>query len=208
MNQILKKKILFVGASGAVASKVIPSISNTYDIVGLVGKRRELEKYCVDFYVGDLLREYKEILNLIFKKHKFDSIVWNPVRYFPGPLLKSSREALHTEFDLAVALPIECLRMAVKHSFGENCTFLLITSQLGLGKKPGWGSYSIVKRGQFILNEYLAVELFEKGIFPKTLALGSVPKISEEILTDVIIRAIENNDPSKLFYLVHPDSWV
>jgi short-subunit dehydrogenase len=169
----MKKKVLFVGASGAVASKLIPELSEHYDIVGISRTKRDLSSHCVDFYAGDLFVEYAEIFAQVFDRHEFNSIIWNPVQYHPNALLNTSRQILHAEFDLAVALPLECLRSAINHSFADG-TFLIVTSLLAFGNKPTWGSYSMSKRAQVILAEYLAKEISDKRIFPKAIALGSV----------------------------------
>jgi NAD(P)-dependent dehydrogenase (short-subunit alcohol dehydrogenase family) len=196
-----KKKILFIGASGAVAEKVIPILSKTYDIVGVSGHRKNLQPYCIDFYTGDLFMEHQTIFMDVFKHHTFESIVWNSVRYFPSLVLKSTRQKLHAEFDLAIALPIECLRTAMDFSFSKG-TFITITSLLAFGIKPNWSSYSITKRGQIILTEYLCFELQDYEIFPKAIALGSVPNISPENIAAAFTNAIENIDPSKSLYAV------
>jgi short-subunit dehydrogenase len=202
----MKKKVLFVGASGAVASKLIPALSESYDIVGISRTKRDLSQHCVDFYTGDLFVQSDEIFTQVFDSREINSIIWNTVQYHPSPLLNTSRQALHAEFDLAVALPLECLRSAINHSFKDG-TFLIITSLLAFGNKPTWGSYSMVKRAQVILAEYLAKELSDARIFPKAIALGSVSMIPSEVMHEAFINAIENNDPAKIIYKLNEATW-
>ena len=199
-NSSVKKKILFVGASGAVASKVLPKLTTEYHIVGISRKQRSLEQYCTAFYTGDLLHDHKSIFQEIFVSHQFEAIIWNPVLYFPRPLITSSREILHTEFDLAVALPLECLKVAMESGFSRG-TFIVVTSLLAFGKKPRWGSYSIVKRAQVVLAEYLADELEEKHVAVTAIALGSVGSIPIEKIQAIFKEAIQNNNDTALYKL-------
>jgi len=199
-----RKKILFVGASGAVASRIIPFLAETYDVVGISRKRDDMKTHCVDFYIGDLLTEHEHLFITIFALHAFDAIVWNAVRYFPQEVLRASRETLHTEFDLGVALPLECLRTALEYrslSGSEKLIFVCMTSGLAFGVKPSWGSYSIVKRGQVILAEYLAQESCEH-VSARAIALGAVPDTPDSILQDVIAQALESSDDTKVLYTV------
>jgi len=199
-----RKKILFVGASGAVASRVIPFLVKTYDVVGISRKRTDTKTNCVDFYIGDLLTEHEHLFATIFALHTFDAIIWNAVRYFPQEIRQASRETLHTEFDLGVVLPLECLRTALEHqslSGSEKLIFICMTSGLAFGVKPSWGSYSIVKRGQVILAEYLAQESREH-VSAKAIALGAVPDTPDTILHDVIIQALESDDDTKVLYAI------
>ena len=202
-----KKQILFVGASGAVAQKILPHLSHTYSVIGLSRSHTTLRSYCSAYYTGDLLTENAQIFDKLFTAHTFDAIIWNVVRYFPKRLSETSREILHTEFDLGVALPTLCLQSALRHGFTHNKTFTLVSSQLAFGKKPLWGSYSITKRGQIILASYLNDELLEQGVSLKVLAPGRVPDTADTILYDACARAVENTDPEKILYTIHTDRW-
>ena len=201
-----REKILFVGAGGAVASVLLPSLAKHYDIVGIAGSRKDLERQCIDFYSADLIKE-PGLFSEIFSRHAFKSIVWNSVRYHPGPLLQSSRQTLHEEFDIAVALPVECLRSALEYGFGKDATFILVTSGLAFFTKESWGSYSIVKHGQVILAEYLAQELAAQGVSTKAIALGTVTDIPATTFEEVFLRAIRNADPVKILYKAYGERW-
>ncbi len=202
MSQVSKKKkkILFVGASGAVAEKAIPFLSDRYDIVGISRTRDVLSKYCVGFYKGDLLNAYEQLFTSVFSEHKIEAIIWNSVVYFPQPLLSSSRETLHTEFDLAVALPLQCLSYARLH-IPKELTFIFVSSGLAFGQKVPWGSYSIMKRGQVIASEYLAEEL--KGeVVVRSIILGAVPTTLEKHIQKVFLEALEDPLSDKVLYKV------
>lgn len=195
-----RKKILFVGAGGTLASKVIPLLAEKYDIVGIAGKRQELKEYCTDFYSVNLLAEYKTVFQNVFQKHSFDVVIWNPVRYFFTPLIGTSRESLHTEFDLAVALPVECVRALLPFST-KNTIFIIISSLSAFSHSKNLASYGIIKNAQIKLVEMFTVELADRMFF-KAIAPGSVPKIPTENLVENFISAIENDEPSKTLYRV------
>lgn len=202
-----KEKVLFVGAGGAVASKAIPELAATYDIVGIAGRRRDLERYCIEFASAELTGGAPRIFEELCSRHAFRSIVWNAVRYHPGPLLATSRGALHFEFDIGIALPLECLRAALASGFGNGATFVTVTSGLAFGMKPSWGSYAIVKRGQVIMTDYLAEELAGRGIHPKAVALGAIADVPAPTLREVFERAIDNADPGKTLYKAYGPDW-
>jgi len=200
MSSIEKKKVLFVGAGGTVAEKVLPRLADAYTIVGIAGHRRDLEPYCTEFHTAELTSDYEHLFEDVLSRHAFHAIVWNAVRYFPAPLLEASRSDMHIEFDIAVALPLECLRRAVAHNFKSGGTFIVVTSGLAFSTKPPWGSYSIVKRAQAILVEYLAQELSLRHIYPKAIALGAVERLLPETLEILFTHAIENSEPEKILY--------
>lgn len=200
-----KKTVLFVGAGGAVAGKLLPELAKRYDIVGIAGGRRDLEPACVDFLSGELTTSAAALFEEAFSRRAFDAIVWNAVRYHPADLLAASRGTLHLEFDLAVALPLECLKAALARGFSGS--FILVTSGLAFSVKPGWGSYSIAKRGQVILAECLAAERAGRGVSPKAVALGAIADLPAETLADAFAHAIENTEPDKVLYTVYGPSW-
>ena len=205
MNVDERRKVLFVGAGGAVAGKLLPELAKTYDIVGIAGRRHELAPYCIELVHEELTSGAERLFADIFSRHTFRSIIWNAVRYHPMPLIESSRGTLNLEFDISVALPLTCLRAALTHGFAES--FIMVTSGLAFGVKPSWGSYSIVKRGQVILAEYLAVELAGKDIQPKAIALGAIAEVPSATLVQVFERAIENADPGKTLYRAYGTTW-
>ena len=200
-----KLTLLYVGASGMLAEKVLPALSKKYSIIGLSHTHKALSEYCTHFYTGNLLTEHERIFKTIFSKHNIDAIIWTPVRYFPMPLIKSSREILHTEFDLAVALPLECLKLARAHGFHGNKTFTLVSSGLATGIKENWGSYSIAKAGENVLGAYLCTELSNSDIAVKVIAFGSLPQIQPERLTEAFCACIENADPHTNFCKISED---
>jgi NAD(P)-dependent dehydrogenase (short-subunit alcohol dehydrogenase family) len=202
INNVSKKNILFVGASGVVAEKVVPALSERYRLVGVSRKRTDLSHFFAEFLVGDLTSDSHKIFLRLFRQNLFDSIIWNPVIYSPSPALGISREKLRDEIDVAVGLPAECVRIAVKHGFLGNRSFVLVTSQLAFGVRTPWCSYSIVKRGQIVLGNYLAEELRDFGVVIKMLALGVVSEISEREMSDAFCGAIENLEPEKQLYTV------
>lgn len=195
-----KKKILFVGASGAVAEKVLPFLSERYEIVGISRTRDTLSKYCVQLYKGDLLNSYEQLFTSTFSEHAVEAIIWNPVLYFPQPLLSVSRETLHSEFDLAIALPLECLKYARLY-MRTDLAFIFVSSGLAFAQKVPWGSYSIMKRGQVIASEYLAEEL--KGeVVVRSIILGAVPATPEKHIQKVFSEALEDALSDKVLYKV------
>jgi len=196
-----KPKILFVGASGVVARKVLPALSESYAIVGVSRARDEGRPYCSDFYQGDLLHDHEALFARVFREHHFDGIVWNVVRYFPQPLHLATRPTLHTEFDLAVALPLACLQAASHYGFGEGSPFVLVASQLAFGRKENWGSYSIAKSGQVMLASYLADEL-APDVLPRVVAPGSVPEIPDAILARAFSEALAKEGKGRALYMV------
>jgi NAD(P)-dependent dehydrogenase (short-subunit alcohol dehydrogenase family) len=127
------------------------------------------------------------------------------VRYHPAPLTETPRGILHLEFDLAIALPLACLKAGLVHGFAG--TFILITSGLAFGQSPSWGSYSIVKRGQVIMAEYLSAELAGRGVRTKAIALGSLPQVPRATLAEVARRAIEDKDPGTTLYKAYGPVW-
>lgn len=202
----MKEKLLFVGASGAVAEKALPALAEHYDLVGITRTNQALAPYCVELLSGDLTSEASRLFEEVFARHAFSSIVWNVVRYHPSSLMGSTRGAMHVEFDLGIALPLECLKCAVSHGLSEG-TFVLVTSGLAFGISPPWGSYSIIKRGQVVLAEYLAAELRDQGIAAKTIALGAVAQVPFSTIGEVFTRAAANTDPEKLLYRAYGKEW-
>jgi NAD(P)-dependent dehydrogenase (short-subunit alcohol dehydrogenase family) len=195
-----KKKILFVGAGGELASRIMPALSERYEIVGIGGRRDELRKYCIDFYLGELFAEYPTLFSAAFSTHRFDAIIWNPVHYYLHPLMESSRESLHAEFDMAVALPVECVRAA----FGagqKGFVMVLISSLSAFGYATHLPSYAIVKNAQIKLAEMLSHEL-GNDLICKVVAPGSVKKISTDRLVDAFDAALRNSEETKLLYKV------
>ncbi len=184
-----KKKILFVGAGGEVASKIIPLLAETYDIVGIAGKRDALRPYCVDMYSGDLFTEYQALFDTAFRTHTFDVIVWNPVKYFFTSLMESTRESLHREFDLAVALPIECVRSA-REIQNFKGTFILVSSLSAFNYRKDLATYSIVKNAQIRTAEVLSLEL-EGVIAAKVITPSTVIHVPTEELLQLFTDAID-----------------
>ncbi|OGC87993.1 hypothetical protein A2419_00810 [Candidatus Adlerbacteria bacterium RIFOXYC1_FULL_48_26] len=198
-----KKKILFVGAGGEVASMVLPSLAETYDIVGIAGKRDTLRQYCVEMYSGDLFSNYATLFETALRAHTFDVIVWNPVKYLFTSLMGSTREGLHREFDLAVALPIECVRSARKvQDFKGN--FILVSSLSAFNYREDLATYSIVKNAQIRTAEVLSLEL-EGSVAAKVVAPSTVRYISSEELTQLFKTAIEDTNPQKIFYKIEKE---
>ena len=99
-------KILFVGAGGAVAGKVLPELKKHYDIVGIAGRRRDLEPHCLEMLSGELTSEGPRLFEEVCSRHTFRAIIWDAVRYHPMTLIESSRGTLHLEFDIGVVLPV------------------------------------------------------------------------------------------------------
>ncbi|MDO8408305.1 MAG: hypothetical protein Q7S95_03680 [bacterium] len=199
-----KKEILFIGAGGAVAGKLLPGLAKTYDIVGIAGRRSDLAPYCIELISGELTSEHERLFGDAFSRYAFHSIIWNAVRYHPMPLIESSRGTLHLEFDLGIALPLACLRAALAHGFAG--TFIMVTSGLAFGVKPSWGSYSIMKRGQVIMAHYFAKELGGR-IHAKAIALGTIGDIPASTLRNVFERAIENADSDTVAYTAYGPEW-
>jgi NAD(P)-dependent dehydrogenase (short-subunit alcohol dehydrogenase family) len=200
MTEHARKKILFVGAGGMLAAKILPTLAQHYDIIGIAGKRQELKQYCVDFYSCDLLTEYKTVFKEVLAKHVFDGIVWNPVAYYLKPLLESTRESFHIEFDIGVVLPLELVRMLVS-SVAPNVVFVLVSSLSAYGYSPRLATYGVIKRAQLRLVHALSHELGDRMIF-KAIAPGSVPKISTEQLVRAFTAALENSEPSETLYKI------
>lgn len=197
-----RKKILFVGAGGEVATKVLPTLAGKYNIVGIIRNRAELSKYCVDVYSGDLFTNYAEIFDVVFRAHQFDAIVWNAVRYFSSSFQNSTREGLHAEFDIAVALPLACVKAARKEQNFKG-TFSLISSRAGLKfYREDLATYSLVKNAQIKFAELLAQEL-EGVVAVKVIAPGAVRSIPKDELVRIFAEAIENADPKRMLYIVN-----
>jgi NAD(P)-dependent dehydrogenase (short-subunit alcohol dehydrogenase family) len=199
----MKKKILFVGASGAVANKIIPTLSLDNEIIGISKKNKDLEKYCKKFYTHNLLSGSKLFFESFFKQNEIDIIIWNPVVYFPKKIIESSREILHTEFDVAVALPLECLQIAIKNNFKGNKRFIMISSLLAFGYKESWASYSIVKSSQISIMNSFSKEIDSKNIIFKTIAFGAVPTITEKTMQKVFNLALGDGEGVKNIYKVN-----
>jgi len=198
-----KKKMLFVGAGGEVASMVLPSLAETYDIVGIAGKRDTLKQYCVAMHSGNLFTDYSTPFDTVFHGHKFDVIVWNPVKYLFTSLMDSTREGLHREFDLAVALPIECVRSArTVQDFKGN--FILVSSLSAFNYREDLATYSIVKNAQIRTAEVLSLEL-EGSVAAKVVAPSTVRYIPSEELIQLFKAAIEDTDPHKIFYKIEKE---
>ena len=185
-----KKKILFVGAGGEVASTVLPLLAETYDIVGIAGKRDALKQYCVDMYAGNLFTDYAALFDTAFRAHTFDVIVWNPVKYFFTSLMESTRESIHREFDLAVALPIECVR-AARQIQNFKGTFILVSSGSAFSYRKDLATYSIVKNAQIRTAEVLSLELQGVAV-AKVITPGTVKFTSSEELLRLFTDAIED----------------
>jgi NAD(P)-dependent dehydrogenase (short-subunit alcohol dehydrogenase family) len=197
-----RKKILFVGAGGQLATVVLPLLAEQYEVVGIGGRRHELKEHCVDFYVGNLLQDYGDLFQKAFEKHTFDAIIWNPVRYFFTPLLGTTRETLHTEFDIGIALPIECVKMLFNSPRVKNkTTFVIVSSGSAFRYSTNLASYGIIKNAQIKLGEILNLELSDK-LCCKVIAPGSVPKLDPAILTNAFIQSIEDVGEEPLLYKV------
>lgn len=195
-----KKKILFIGAGGMLASRIIPSLAEQYDIVGIGGRRDDLKTHCVQFLSGNLLQEHRQLFETAFAAHAFDAVVWNPVRYFLRPLMESSRETLHTEFDLAIALPVECLRLFLAQESAEP-VFILVSSLSAFHYNPKLASYGVIKNAQIKLAEVASAELGDR-VHMKVVAPGSVPGIETKSLVEAFHKAIENSEPAQMIYKV------
>ena len=198
-----KKKILFVGAGGELASRVMPALSEQYDIVGIGGRRDELRSLCTDFHSGELFANYATLFSNVFSAHIFDAIVWNPVHYTMLPLMKSSRESLHAEFDMAVALPIECVKTAIEKG-QRGFVFVLVSSLSAFGYAKHLPSYGIVKNAQIKLADMLSQELRD-DLACKVIAPGSVKKISTPRLVEAFRASIDNSEPTKALYKLEED---
>lgn len=180
----MRKKLLFIGASGTVARILIPRLAETYDVVGVSASRDELASHCLMHFRVDLLRSSERLFEELFAKHSFEAVIWNAVRYFRQPLSKATRITLHTEFDLAVALPLECAKSYLAAHMPKEKRFIAISSQSALGYRNDLASYSIVKRGQLMLMNYLADEHPEAQFY--ALLPGSVPKTDPTALTSAL----------------------
>jgi hypothetical protein len=196
-----KKKILFIGAGGQLATKILPELSQTYDIVGIAGKRDGLRRYCVDMYCGNLFTSYSQLFETVFRAHTFDAIVWNAVRYFCTSFQDGTREGIHAEFDMAVALPIECIKSARKEQSFHG-SFVLVSSRAGLNfYRADLATYSLVKNAQVKLAELLSQEF--QGIMDiKVVAPSAVRAISSNELVHTFVEAIENAAPQTMLYEV------
>ena len=170
----MKKKILFIGASGPVADILIPFLSKEYELVGISATRTSHSPLCVEYIRTDLLRTGEDTLKDVFSRHTFDAVIWNAVQYFINPLAKATRVTLHTEFDLAVALPLTCAHLYLTQPAPADKRFISISSQSAFGARPNLATYSIVKRGQLMLMEYLAQEYREAQFY--ALLPGSIKK--------------------------------
>jgi NAD(P)-dependent dehydrogenase (short-subunit alcohol dehydrogenase family) len=203
----MKKSVAFIGAGGMVAEKSIPLLAEYYAIVGVGGRRKNLSSHCTDFYSTDLPEDFSSTFRALFDGRVFDALVWNPVTYVPRALLDTTRETLHSEFDMAIALPLECLRTALVHqALSSGAPFIITSSQLAFGHKPRWASYSIVKRGQVMLAEYLAREVGDM-VTPRCILFGDVPHTDPKICAGAFAEAIENQDREQRLYRVDTDAW-
>ena len=184
------KKILFVGASGMVANILLPKLSETYSIIGISARRNDLASYCEEHILADLTKGGGIVLPELFLKHEFDIVIWNAVRYFKTPLLGASRLTLLTEFDLAVALPVECVRLYAKADHaGRKKKFIAMASKSAFAYQQGLTSYGIVKQAQITLMDYLAKEV--PSISFTAVAPSNVQKIDQEKFCASILRCIE-----------------
>jgi NAD(P)-dependent dehydrogenase (short-subunit alcohol dehydrogenase family) len=192
------KKILFIGASGVVAEKVISELSKQYDIVGVSKSNKKLRNYCTDYYTINLLQEYRTFFSMLFQKHIFDIIIWNPVAYFLLPLDKITRAMFHTEFDVGVVLALECFKSAYANGFSGNKVFIIISSLMAYGVRENRGTYSIVKQAQIRLAESLSCEYDRNDIAFKVIAYDSIPSINEATMIKSFVQSIENTNPEKI----------
>jgi hypothetical protein len=145
-----------------------------------------------------LLTEYKELFTTVFATHTFDAIIWNPVRCFFTPLLGASRESIHTEFDLAVALPLECIRVALQVPRTESKNlFILVSSISAFRHSENLASYGIVKNAQIKLAEMLSIEVPDQLIC-KVIAPIRIQQIPPVVLAEAFKKAIENLEPEQV----------
>ncbi len=175
------KKLLFVGASGMVAGRVLPRLCEEYEIVGISRKNKNLAQYCSTHLLGNLLTSHGELFAEAFSLHSYDVVVWNPVAFFPSRLIEARRETLHTEFDIAVALPLLCIQQYLAQAAPESKRFVGVSSQSAFGDRAPRASYSIVKRAQMDMLRTLSDECPE--ILFSILAPASVSNISDEALS-------------------------
>lgn len=149
MNQELQKpSLLFVGASGPVANKVLPELSKHFNIVGISRSRTELATYCTKHILGNLLVSHEELFRDAFATHTYHTVIWNAVAFFPSLIKDASRETLHTEFDLAVALPVSCVQFYLKQKTSTQKHFIGVSSKSAYGDIAPRASYSMIKRAQ------------------------------------------------------------
>lgn len=198
-----KPFLLFVGASGAVANKVLPELSKHFTIVGISHSRTELAPYCVEHIVGNLLTSHEKIFKQAFALHEYTAVIWNAVVYFPSYLRNSNRETLHTEFDLSVALPLVCAQFYLKQPGMHKKHFIGVSSKAAFGDKAPRASYSIIKRAQMELFTTLAPECPE--ICFSVIAPGRVRNITDTRLLQSFMNAL-GADESGHVYIVDEDS--
>ena len=199
-----KRSVLFVGAGGQVAGRLLPGLAERYDIVGIAGRRAHLSPYCRRFIQGELTSESARLFDEALADGPFDAIIWNAVRYHLSPMMESTRGSLHLEFDLAIALPLECLRTALARGFSGR--FILVSSGFAFGFGPVHGSYSIVKRGQVILAEYLSRELAGRLEGAAAIAVRILSETPDAVLLEAFTDAIEGSVP-KPFYEMGGARW-
>ncbi|TAJ16022.1 MAG: SDR family oxidoreductase [Dehalococcoidia bacterium] len=192
----MRKRLLFVGSSGESARKLIPHLAKTYDIVGIARSRRELEPYLVEQVTGDLLTSHEQVFDAAFRDGPYDAIIWNAVAYFIEPLTESTRESLHTEFDLAVALPMVCLKRYAQSKGSSTKRFIMMSSQMAFGHKAGLGSYSVMKRAQVTLIGALALEV--PDIICSAITPGSLRRTSEEALIASIEEVLHAHESGQI----------
>lgn len=185
-----RPRVLFVGASGEFATRSVPALSLEYTLIGVSRKKTELAHYCESYYEADLLRESEKLFTDIFSSHEIQSIIWAPVTYFPRPIRESSREILHTEFDLSTALPLLCIQRSFSLQKSLR-SFILVGSGLARRPKESWGSYSIAKASQVMLGTVLNASHEHIPIKTYTLLFGSLQKTTDDFIRHSLKRALD-----------------
>lgn len=202
-QEIQKPSLLFVGASGNVARKVLPDLSKYFNIVGISRSRTELAHYCTKHIVGDLLTSHEKIFRQAFSFSEYNVIIWNVVAFFPSMIKDASRETLHTEFDLAVALPISCVQYYLKQKTPFRKHFIGVSSKAAYGDVAPRASYSMIKRAQMETLLRLVPEC--PDIHFSIIAPERVSHISDMKLLRAFMDATES-ETSGHIYIVDEDS--
>lgn len=190
----MRKKILFVGASGKVAELMLPILQKDFDIVGISLQNENLKAYCIDFYTFNLHKDFLGGFETIFNRYLFYSIIWNPVVYFKTSLKETSREKMLTELDIAVAIPIECLKIAKKYR--QNIELFIFNSS-GRAVEPydrGLATYAIAKNAQIKLTQMINQEPFESGLYAKAILLKNAREISTDFMSTVLEQALSKTN--------------
>lgn len=190
----MRKKILFVGANGKIAELMLPIIVRDFDIVGTSLRNDTMLKYCIDFYTFNLHTDFEKSFETIFNKHSFYAIIWNPVVYFKSSLTETSRGKFLTELDLAVAIPIECLKIAKK--VGQEIKLFIFNSS-GRAIEPydkNLATYAVTKNAQLKLAQMINQEPFKSGLRAKTILLKNSRELDEGFMKAILERVLSDSE--------------